>query len=75
MTGPKINWEINISTIVHLGALIMMTAALYGSFNTKFAAHIETMQQIQRQTERMEHYLSQKDPEYWRTVTANGDHR
>lgn len=47
------------------------------NFQKQNQQQLETMQksleQTQRQTNRLEKYVSSRDPHYWRAITENGD--
>ncbi len=73
MTAPKINWEISLSSIIHLVVLLSALAAAYGGASQRFAAMESDISTIKRQVNGMQHYLSSKDPEYWKRLNQNGD--
>ena len=80
MNKPTFNWEISVSTLIHLGTMIAIVAIAYAGIMERTAmlenrfnfidAHVKTVHQ---QTDRIEHYLSSRDADYWKHTTENGD--
>ncbi len=73
MTSPKLSWEISIGAIIHTLVLITGMGICYGAFSAKVEYLFGTIEKTERQTDRIEHYLSSEDPNYWKKVTQNGD--
>ena len=86
MTDPKDQkrWAFdptfNIGTMVHLIVLLAALAIAWGKFDTRmtllenqFAQFQLTVGEVRRQTNREEHYLESRDPNYWKIAKDNGD--
>jgi len=66
MTAPTIKWEFSIGTILHVIVLVVGLLVAYGQFITKNEENVRIIETVQGQTTRIEHYLSSKDPNYWK---------
>lgn len=70
MTRPSSSaWQNIIQGLV----LLATVSVMYGQFVAKLDGHEATLREMQRQTTRIEHYLSSQDREYWQKVARNGD--
>jgi hypothetical protein len=66
--GLRFDGTISLGTILHLTVLIGGIVLAWGTFNTRLSLledHMSAIQQVNRRTERIEHYLSSKDSNYW----------
>jgi hypothetical protein len=77
---PKVNWEINVGTFIHLGVLLVAIALGYAGITQRtsmleerFTTVDSNVRTIHQQTNRIEHYLSSQDPDYWKKTYQNGD--
>lgn len=73
MTGPKVNWEISVGTIIHALILLGGLAAGYGSISAQVTALGIVCHSTERNVQQVQHYLSGNDPQYWKKVNENGD--
>jgi hypothetical protein len=67
--GLRFDWTLNLGTLLTLGVIIVTALAAW----TRVAQRLTMIESIERQTNRMEHYLESKDPEYWKQAAQNGD--
>ena len=68
-----VDWSVRFADILKIVAVAAGLAILYGQLTVKVDSALDTVNRTQRQTQRIEHYLAQKDPTYYRTITENGD--
>jgi len=71
VTPPKVTWDVSIGTMIHLVVLLLGLGTIYGTFASK----LQAVEEMERQTTRIEHYLSSQDVDYWKKVALNGDSR
>jgi hypothetical protein len=57
--------------MIHLVVLLLGLGTIYGTFASK----LQAVEEMERQTTRIEHYLSSQDVDYWKKVALNGDSR
>ena len=76
----RLDFTFNVGTVIQIIVLIISVTLAYAAFDRRetllemrFDAVDKTVQQVDRQTNRVEHYLSSKDPDYWRPTHENGD--
>lgn len=74
-SAMSVQRQVGVGTIINTVVLLASLAAMYGQFSAKFDEYGRTVARTERQTARIEHYLSAKDPAYWRKVAENGDNR
>lgn len=80
MKKPLIDLSFNAGTLLHLLGVIV-ALVLYGAAFDKRTTLLEAQIQaqsnkldiLQRQTNRLEHYLSSMDKNYWKRASENGD--
>jgi hypothetical protein len=68
----KFNFDINV---VEIGLALLAGALAWGQFTVKFDQHGQALERLERQGNRIEHYLENSDTDYWKRVTENGDTR
>lgn len=64
----QVKREVSLGMIIHTILLLGTIGALYGKFSADFEAYGKTVRETQRQTTRIERYLSSQDREYWNKV-------
>jgi hypothetical protein len=67
--------QVGVGTIINALILLAGLGTMYGQFSAKFDAYGKAVERTEKQTARIEHYLSAKDPAYWRKVAQNGDNQ
>jgi hypothetical protein len=73
VTSPRITWDISFGSILHVIAMIALLITSYVRLDTRIAVLEGRFREVERSTIRIEHYLSSKDPNYWRDANQNGD--
>lgn len=66
--GLRFDGTISLGNALHIVILVVTIVAAWGAFNTRLTLledHVTAIQEMNRRTERIEHYLSGKDPNYW----------
>ena len=64
---------LDLKTLLQVGALIGAIIAGYYKFEDRVEAVVMKVDHIEKQTTRMEHYLSSNDPQYYKKTHENGD--
>ncbi|HKM83213.1 MAG TPA: hypothetical protein VJY15_19915 [Candidatus Acidoferrum sp.] len=67
--------KMDLKTLVEIVTLLGAIFAGWLSFQSKLDMMSEQIERTSQQTERIEHYLSQSDKDYWKKITENGDFR
>lgn len=82
MTTGGIQWkpEISLGTVIQIVSLALTVFGAYLAFDIRMTVLEEefkvmhvSMSQVQRQTDRLEHYEESKDPNYWKDANEHGD--
>lgn len=73
MTKPAFDMTLDLRTLIHVFTLLGAIIAGYIKFQGQVDNVVLQVGHISKQTTRMEHYLSSKDPDYWKKAHENGD--
>lgn len=71
----RFDTRMDLRTLIEIVTLLSAIGAGYLGFQTKLDAMSQQISNASEATQRIEHYLSQKDPDYWKTISENGDNR
>lgn len=72
--GSMVGVIVQILTITFLtGVFYTRSVQLEKTVADNQAATEKRLEEIQRATNRLEHYVQSNDPDYWKKVTQNGD--
>lgn len=75
MESENVGRKINFGTLIQIGALVVAVVLAWGAFDRRTALlemqvtdQKQTIERIEQQTNRMEHYMQSNDAHYWRKV-------
>ena len=71
----RFDTRMDLRTLIEIVTLLSAIGGAYLGFQTKLEAMSQQIERTTQQTTRIEHYLSQTDPQYWKKITENGDFR
>ena len=71
----RFDTRMDLRTLIEIVTLLSAIGAGYLGFQFKLDAMSQQISNASEATQRIEHYLSQKDPDYWKTISENGDNR
>jgi len=68
MAAVTFKKEVSVGTLIHLVGLAVTALLFWDRMDQRQKQLIEEAEQSRKRLERVEHYLSMKDPSYWQMI-------